>query len=145
MQHRLPDLRDARGFTMLELLVVILIVGILATIGLPAFLGQRARGHDTNTKAMLKTTMVALRTFELDHATFAATRADLEVIEPTIANASADFAVTGTVSTFVLSERSESGTEFTLTRDASGRVTRDCSQPGEGSCNTALDASGNRW
>ena len=145
MHRRLPDLRDARGFTMLELLVVILIVGILATIALPAFLGQRAKGQDTEAKGMLKTAMVALRTFETDNDTFAATRADLEAIESAIANASADFDVTGTVDTFVISEKSKSGTEFTLTRDPSAKIARDCSNPGQGLCRPALDASGNRW
>jgi prepilin-type N-terminal cleavage/methylation domain-containing protein len=145
MHGKRPHLRDERGFTMLELLVALVILGILATIALPAFLGQRQKGQDTEAKAMVRNAVVALRTYETDHETFAATRADLEGIEPAIANASPDFDVIGTADTFVIVETSDSGTEFVIGRDAAGRVTRDCSRPGEGLCRPALDGNGNRW
>jgi len=144
-QRSLQLLRDTRGFTLVELLVVILIVGILATIALPAFLSQRVKGQDAKAETMIRTAHTALRTHELDQDTFNATRADLEAIEPTIGEASAAFVVVGTIDTFTITERSASNTDFTLTRDASGKVTRTCSVPARGLCRATLDADGNRW
>jgi prepilin-type N-terminal cleavage/methylation domain-containing protein len=138
-------LRDARGFTLVELLVVLLILGILATIAMPGFIGQRLKAQDAEAQSMVRTATTALRTHELDHDTFNATRSDLENIEPAIGEASGDFHVEGTALTFTIRERSVSGTDFTLTRDSDGKTTRTCSVPGRGLCRAALDADGNRW
>ena len=53
MLHKLHD-DDQRGFTLVELLVVILIIGILAAIAVPAFISQRAKAHDTTAKSFAR-------------------------------------------------------------------------------------------
>ena len=145
VQTRRPLLRDARGFTLVELLVVLLVLGILATIALPGFISQRLKAQDSKAQTMVRTAVTALRTHEMDHDTFDATRADLEAIEPAIGEATGGFDVRGTADTFTITEHSQSGTNFTLTRDSTGMATRDCTVPGRGLCRGAVDADGNRW
>jgi prepilin-type N-terminal cleavage/methylation domain-containing protein len=44
-----PDERTA-GFSLVELLVVIIVIGVLAAIAVPLFVNQRAKAHDTAVK-----------------------------------------------------------------------------------------------
>lgn len=51
------------GFTLIELMVVVMIIGILLAIGVPTFLGARQRAYDTEAKSNLRTAMVAAQTW----------------------------------------------------------------------------------
>lgn len=62
---RLPACRQ-RGFTLLELLVVILIIGLLTGIVAPRFLNQISRSETTAAKAQIDAFDKALQAFRID-------------------------------------------------------------------------------
>ena len=129
---------------MVELLVVILLIGILAMIALPAFLSQRAKGEDTEAKLTVRTAVAVLATFQTDHDTYDATPEELVELEPALGEAR-ELEVTGDEDSFSITETSSSETTFTHERTATGEIERECSRHGHGGCRNTADGSGHWW
>jgi type IV pilus assembly protein PilA len=141
---RSPRLADARGFTLVELLVCMLILSILAAIALPAWLDQRAKGEDAEAKLTIRTAAIALNSHHMETGTFNATRAQLIAIEPSLDD-SINLRISGDDDEFEIRERSADTTDFWLTRAPDGELTRDCSNHGYGLCRGTPDARGDHW
>jgi type IV pilus assembly protein PilA len=136
--------RNQEGFTLIELLIVILIIGVLAAIAIPAFLGQRARAHDTAAKNMVRQAQMAMESHYQNGLTYTgATVALLQAIEPSLAPGKGPTLAAPTtlsVDGYVLTVTSKSTNTFTITKVATagvtqGRTNRTCTRPNtKGGC-----------
>jgi type IV pilus assembly protein PilA len=65
--------QSEKGFTLVELLVIIIIIGILATIALPNFLGQTAKANQTEAKQNIGLVNRIQTVYRSENSSFAAT------------------------------------------------------------------------
>jgi type IV pilus assembly protein PilA len=123
--HRRP--RDDDGFTLIELMVVVLIISILIAIAIPTFIGARQRAQDRAVQSDLRNGLTAEKVAYTGTATpaYDATSANMKAIEPNLGWGAKLTVVVGNSSVGVadmvcLSEVSKSGTTFSLADIAAG-------------------------
>lgn len=116
--------RDSEeGFTLIELMVVVLIIAILIAIAVPTFLGARQRAQNASAKSSLRNGFANAKSIYTDNEDYTqATPAALLAAEPSLTfndNATAstgpkNISVKTTTSTLVLVAKSASGTCYGL-------------------------------
>jgi type IV pilus assembly protein PilA len=140
------------GFTLVELLVVMLILGILAAIAIPSFFNQRDKARDADAKTLARTAQTAIETYATDNGgSYAgATPAALITIESTLnnadggdgsANGDALTVPTATANTYQVTVASENTPNtFSISRAAGGGVTLTCTVANSDGC-----PNGGQW
>jgi type IV pilus assembly protein PilA len=111
-----------QGFTLIELMVVVLIIGVLLAISVPIFAEARNRARDRAAQANLRNALTAEKAYFTDRQAYTQTAAELLAVEPALAlDAAADsnptkgsisYALVGNV--IVLGTQSASGACFYL-------------------------------
>jgi type IV pilus assembly protein PilA len=75
---------EEQGFTLIELMVVVLIIAILLAIAIPTFLGARNTANARSTQSDLRNALTAEQTNWTNTQAFDATTTDMQGIEPSI-------------------------------------------------------------
>jgi type IV pilus assembly protein PilA len=128
--------KDEGGFSLIELLVVILMVGILAAIAIPAFLSTKGPAIDVQAKELARTAETSAETIAAGNGGSyeKVTRIELNKEEPSIAIVASTSnaylsATTASKDGYSVTAKAINGDEFTITRSTAGEVTRQCLSP----------------
>jgi type IV pilus assembly protein PilA len=125
---RRKDARDRgeQGFTLIELMVVVLIIAILIAIAIPTFLGARQKAQDRAAQSNLRNALTAAKTAYVDSQNYSSDVSNgvYSSIEPSLTFVSGASTSQGQISTnapatdtIVLSAKSASGKCFYIKDD----------------------------
>jgi prepilin-type N-terminal cleavage/methylation domain-containing protein len=121
LERRLAGAKKDEGFSLIELLVVVIIIGILAAIAIPIYIGVQNSAKDSAAQADLanaKTAVVAYYTNEGSYpaAINSATLSDYGYSSASVSDGTAG---ADSITSFCLEATSGSGTVFSITQDSS--------------------------
>ncbi len=70
------------GFTLIELMVVVMIIAVLIAIAIPSFLGFRKSAQDRSAQSEIRNVLLAEKAIWLDDGDYTETIADVQAFEP---------------------------------------------------------------
>ena len=86
---RTPAGRDDHGFSLIELMVVVLIIAILLAVAIPSYFGARKRANDRAAQSNLRNANTNALVFYTDHQTFTNDPAQMTALDPSLGYTSA--------------------------------------------------------
>lgn len=131
--------QNEKGFTLVELLVVMLILGLLAAIAIPSFFNQRDKARDADAKASVRTAETAAETIATDNngvynGANGVTVARLESTEPTLTGAALSLPVAVQADGYTVRVTSDTGNTFDITRNPGGTADLTCAPVDTAGC-----------
>lgn len=76
-------MRRTSGFTIIELLVVVVIIGVLAAIAIPRFGNTKEKSVDSSARSDLRNAMTAQEAYFVEKSTYATTLSNLSLTTST--------------------------------------------------------------
>ena len=136
-------MNEEKGFTLIELLVVILIIGILAAIALPAFLGQREKGQDSEAKSNARNLVSQVESCYADAQDYTKCNevselgtTGLKLVDTAPGKGEVQVSAAGT-NTYTVTAKSQSDGVFNIVKAANGTTSRTCSGGTKGCSGTS--------
>ena len=74
------SLRNKKGFTLIELMIVVVIIGILAALAIPRFTQASARAKEKEADGILKQVYTLQQTYYANNGTYAGNFTDLTTV-----------------------------------------------------------------
>ncbi len=132
------SVRRSDGFTLVELLVVMLIIGLLAAIAVPAFYGQRNKASDADAKVAVRTAQTAAETIFVDNGGAydgpgGVNVANLVAAEETLSDSNLSVPAVASGG-YTVRVQSDTGNTFDITRNVDGTIDMTCAVPGDAGC-----------